>query len=78
MQRLIQQALYELLRYVLKRIKPAATFKDLSVVRPQLIYIYTGVISKCFNKGGSRFNVMKWVWPICSHTHIRKDGNMII
>ena len=37
-----------------------------------------GVISKNFNKGGSRSNVIKCVWPICSYAHISKDGDIIM
>ena len=40
--------------------------------------VLAGVISKNFSKGGSRCNIRKWVWPICSHTHIFEDGEIII
>ena len=37
------------------------------------------VISKNFNKEGSRHNhAMVWVWPSYNHAHIFKDGNIII
>ena len=36
---------------------------------------YPGVISKNFNKGSSRCNVIRWVWPNCSHAHVFKDGD---
>ena len=37
-----------------------------------------GAISKDFNKGASRCNVIKWVWPICSDDYTLTDGNMMI
>ena len=36
------------------------------------------VVSKNFNNWGSRYNVRKWVWPICSHSHMFKDREMMI
>ena len=36
------------------------------------------MISKKFDMGDSRYSVMKWVWPICSHAHILEDGDMSI
>ena len=38
----------------------------------------SGVISKILTEGSSGCNALKWMWPICSHTHISKDGDMII
>ena len=38
----------------------------------------SGVISKVLTEGSSRCNALKWVWPICCHTHISKDRDMII
>ena len=40
-----------------------------SLVRivPCAVASYSEVIYKNFNKGGSRCNVKRWVWPICSH-----------
>ena len=38
----------------------------------------SGVISKNFNKGGFRSNVIKWTWPSCNDAHIFKDGDIII
>jgi len=35
-----------------------------------------GAISNNFRKGGSSSNVRKWVWPICRHTHVFKDGDV--
>ena len=36
------------------------------------------MISKNFNKRGSRCNVRKWMWPISNHAHIFEDGDIII
>ena len=36
------------------------------------------MISKNFNKGGSRCNVRKLMWPIYSHAHIFDHGDLKI
>ena len=41
-------------------------------------YELAGVISWNFNKGGSRYNVIKRVWLNCNHAHIFKDRDKII
>ena len=35
------------------------------------------VISKIFNMGGSRYNVIKWVWPSRKYTNIVTHGDVM-